>query len=72
MIFANKFSKKKSFYFCSKRFLIPPDENFFKNGQLFDGSSIAGWKKIHESDMIMMPQDDTATIDPFTKESTCG
>ncbi|BFM50664.1 glutamate--ammonia ligase [Marinomonas sp. THO17] len=46
------------------------DEEFFENGQMFDGSSIAGWKGINESDMIMMPQDDTALIDPFTEEPT--
>lgn len=46
------------------------DEEFFENGQMFDGSSISGWKGINESDMIMMPQDDTAIIDPFTEEPT--
>tara|TARA_Y100000310_G_scaffold88069_1_gene84981 strand:- start:682 stop:2130 length:1449 start_codon:yes stop_codon:yes gene_type:complete len=46
------------------------DEEFFETGQMFDGSSIAGWKGINESDMIMMPQDDTALLDPFTEEST--
>ncbi|PYF79942.1 MULTISPECIES: glutamate--ammonia ligase [Marinomonas] len=49
---------------------ITVDEEFFENGQMFDGSSIAGWKGINESDMIMMPQDDTAIIDPFTEEAT--
>ncbi|MCV2401690.1 glutamate--ammonia ligase [Marinomonas sp. C2222] len=46
------------------------DEEIFEVGQMFDGSSIAGWKGINESDMIMMPQDDTAVMDPFTEEST--
>lgn len=46
------------------------DEEFFENGQMFDGSSIAGWKGINESDMIMMPQDETALLDPFTEEAT--
>ncbi|AEF55995.1 glutamate--ammonia ligase [Marinomonas posidonica] len=49
---------------------VTVDEEFFENGQMFDGSSIAGWKGINESDMIMMPQDDTAIIDPFTEEPT--
>ena len=49
---------------------ITVDEEFFENGQMFDGSSIAGWKGINESDMIMMPQDDTVIIDPFTEEPT--
>jgi len=31
------------------------DEDFFRDGAMFDGSSIAGWKAINESDMVMMP-----------------
>lgn len=46
------------------------DEDFFESGQMFDGSSIAGWKGINESDMILMPDDSTAVIDPFTEETT--
>ncbi len=37
-------------------------------GVMFDGSSVAGWKGINESDMILMPDDSTAVIDPFTDE----
>jgi glutamine synthetase len=37
---------------------------------MFDGSSIAGWKSINESDMILMPDDSTAVVDPFTEEVT--
>jgi glutamine synthetase len=37
---------------------------------MFDGSSIAGWKAINESDMILMPDDATAVVDPFTEETT--
>ncbi len=46
------------------------DAGFFKEGQMFDGSSIAGWKGINESDMIMMPDADTAVLDIFTEEPT--
>ena len=43
---------------------------FFVEGAMFDGSSIAGWKSINESDMILMPDDSTAVVDPFTEEVT--
>ncbi len=46
------------------------DEGFFKDGKMFDGSSIAGWKGINESDMILMPDPATAVIDPFYEEIT--
>ncbi len=45
-------------------------DDFFEDGQMFDGSSIAGWKGINESDMILMPDDSTAILDPFTDEPT--
>ncbi len=43
---------------------------FFKEGKMFDGSSIAGWKGINESDMILMPDADSAVVDPFYEEAT--
>ena len=46
------------------------DEEFFGDGKMFDGSSIAGWKGINESDMILMPDANTAVIDPFFEETT--
>lgn len=46
------------------------NERFFTDGKMFDGSSIAGWKHINESDMVMMPDDSTAVMDPFTDEPT--
>ncbi len=44
------------------------DEDFFTNGVMFDGSSIAGWKGINESDMVLMPDDSTPVLDPFTED----
>ncbi len=46
------------------------DEDFFEDGKMFDGSSIAGWKGINESDMVLMPVPDSAVLDPFTEEVT--
>ena len=46
------------------------DEDFFEAGKMFDGSSISGWKGINESDMILMPDDSTALLDPFTDDPT--
>ena len=41
------------------------DEEMFSEGTMFDGSSISGWKAINESDMTLMPDPTTATMDPF-------
>ncbi len=46
------------------------DADLFTEGKMFDGSSIAGWKGINESDMIMMPDASTAVMDPFADEPT--
>ena len=46
------------------------DEDVFEDGKMFDGSSIAGWKGINESDMILMPDPSTAVIDLFSEETT--
>jgi len=46
------------------------DEDTFENGKMFDGSSIAGWKHINESDMILLPEASTAVMDPFYDEKT--
>lgn len=46
------------------------DADFFEEGKMFDGSSVAGWKGINESDMILMPDVATAILDPFTEEAT--
>jgi len=46
------------------------DEDKFESGHPFDGSSIAGWKGIQASDMILMPDPNTANMDPFMEEPT--
>jgi len=46
------------------------DAAVFKDGKMFDGSSIAGWKGIEASDMILMPDPNTAVMDIFFKEPT--
>jgi glutamine synthetase len=45
------------------------DEDFFEEGKMFDGSSIAGWKGINESDMVLMPDVSTLVVDPFAEET---
>ena len=42
------------------------DESLFEEGKMFDGSSIAGWKGINDSDMVLMPDPDSAVLDPFS------
>jgi glutamine synthetase len=46
------------------------DENFFVEGQMFDGSSIRGFQAINESDMKLLPDVTTAFVDPFRAEKT--
>jgi glutamine synthetase len=51
-----------------QHFTIPVDklnEDVFEEGLGFDGSSIRGWQAINESDMLVVPQPDTAAMDPF-------
>jgi glutamine synthetase len=56
-----------------QHFTIPVsklDEEVFEEGLGFDGSSIRGWQAINESDMLLLPQADTAFVDPFTEIPT--
>ncbi len=56
-----------------QHFTIPVDkldEDVFEEGLGFDGSSIRGWQAINESDMLVIPQPETAVLDPFTKLPT--
>ncbi|MGI9236558.1 MAG: glutamate--ammonia ligase [Woeseiaceae bacterium] len=46
------------------------DDDLFEDGKMFDGSSISGWKGINESDMILMPDAESAVIDVFPDEAT--
>jgi len=46
------------------------EEEVFEHGHMFDGSSIAGWKGIQASDMILLPDSESAFIDPFFDETT--
>ena len=46
------------------------DADTFEEGKMFDGSSIAGWKGINESDMILMPDPASAVVDPFIQDTT--
>ncbi len=46
------------------------DDSLFEDGKMFDGSSISGWKGINESDMVLMPDPDSAVLDPFTEHPT--
>jgi len=46
------------------------DEDMFEEGKMFDGSSISGWKGINESDMILMPEAESAVIDVFSEDLT--
>ncbi len=56
-----------------KHFTIPAerlDERVFEEGLGFDGSSVRGWQRINESDMLVIPVPDTAFLDPFCHERT--
>ncbi len=46
------------------------DDSLFEDGKMFDGSSISGWKGINDSDMVLMPDADSAVLDPFSADPT--
>ena len=77
-----KFIKEKEAEFVDLRFTDPRgklqhltmdvtvvDEDMLNNGVFFDGSSIAGWKAINESDMILKPDTARMFMDPFTSHN---
>jgi glutamine synthetase len=56
-----------------QHFTVPAssvDQSLFEEGVAFDGSSIRGFQAIHESDMVLLPDADTAKIDPFRAAKT--
>ena len=56
-----------------QHFSIPADsltEETFEDGIGFDGSSVVGWRAINEADLLVVPQSETALIDPFTAQPT--
>jgi len=78
-----KMCKDEAFKFVDLRFMDFPglmqhftvpvselSESSFEEGFGFDGSSIRGWQAIHESDMLVMPDPHTATMDPFSDLKT--
>ncbi|MFQ5534824.1 MAG: type I glutamate--ammonia ligase [Sphingomonadales bacterium] len=78
-----KFIKEREVQYVDLRFTDPRgkwqhlamdvgvvDEDMFAEGVMFDGSSIAGWKAINESDMTLMPDVATATLDPFAAQTS--
>ena len=78
-----KFIKEKEAEFVDLRFTDPRgklqhltmdstvvDEGMLNEGVFFDGSSIAGWKAINESDMILKPDTSRMFMDPFTSHNT--
>jgi glutamine synthetase len=46
------------------------DATLFEDGKMFDGSSIGGWRGIHQSDMVLLPDPTSAVLDPFTADPT--
>ena len=54
-------------------FMLPPsalDDDLLQNGNGFDGSSLRGFQEIHESDMLLVPDIESATIDPIPQRPT--
>ncbi len=64
--FADMLGKQHHITFPAKSI----DESLFEDGRMFDGSSIAGWKGINESDMVLLPDPDSAYVDPFAEHAT--
>ncbi len=65
-----RFTDPRGKWHHTAQYIDTVDEDMLTDGLLFDGSSISGWKEIHESDMILMPDCKTATLDPFSAQPT--
>ncbi|WP_315286025.1 glutamine synthetase beta-grasp domain-containing protein, partial [Neisseria bacilliformis] len=61
---------KQHHFTIPARVVLDDPEEWFENGQAFDGSSIGGWKGIQASDMQLRPDPATAFIDPFFDDTT--
>ena len=61
---------KQHHFTIPARIVLEDPEEWFENGQAFDGSSIGGWKGIQASDMQLRPDPSTAFIDPFYDDAT--
>lgn len=61
-----RFTDPKGKWQHTAQYVSTVDEDSLKDGFMFDGSSIAGWKAINESDMILKPDLDSAVLDPFS------
>ena len=61
---------KQHHFTIPARIVLEDPEEWFENGQAFDGSSIGGWKGIQASDMQLRPDPTTAFIDPFYDDAT--
>lgn len=61
-----RFTDPRGKWHHTTQYVTTINEDVFQDGIMFDGSSIAGWKAINESDMILMPDPTTAVMDPFS------
>ena len=61
-----RFTDPKGKWHHTAQYVSTVDEDSLRDGFMFDGSSIAGWKAINESDMILQPDLSTAVLDPFS------
>lgn len=61
-----RFTDPRGKWHHTAQYVTTIEEDTFTEGFMFDGSSIAGWKAINESDMVLLPDPETAVMDPFS------